>query len=199
MKCVGGCLKIVKASYYCEEKTEDNPQHRHQAMEICEDKEECTISASREIFGQSTCAGTPDNDMNVYIGYRCDGGKDSTILTRPPGCNLRTTAVATTTTVPSTTSSTTILTTRTSTTIRGTKTNSIKLQEIWLKSSASHCSGALPSPARWMEWRLSSEARISLSSEAQPRTRVKFWLRTRVATPSIGQVKGVPFLLIQRC
>ena len=141
MRCDRGCLKIMSASYYCKENAEDDPQHRHQAMKICEDKEECTISASREIFGQSTCAGTPDSDMNLYIGYRCDGGKDSTILTRPPGCNLRTTAVATTTTVPSTTSLTTILTTRTSTTIRGTETNTIKLQDFWLKSSPRHCSG----------------------------------------------------------
>ena len=87
MKCDGGCLTITSASYYCKENAEDNPQHKHQAMNICEDTDECTISASREIFGQSTCAGTPDSDMSLYIVYRYDGGSDSTRLTGQHKCS----------------------------------------------------------------------------------------------------------------
>ena len=87
MKCEGGCLKILKASYYCIENTEDNPQHRHLAMNVCDDKEACRIAASRAIFGQSTCPGTPDDNMKLYIVYRCDGGKDSTRLTGQHSCS----------------------------------------------------------------------------------------------------------------
>ena len=67
---------------------------------------------------------------------------------------------------------------------------------------------ALPWPARGKEWgtpltcprdgvgTLVRGQKFTLVRGLRPRTRVNFWPRTRVPIPSWGQVKGVPFQLL---
>jgi len=98
MKCVGGCLKIHKLLYSCEESERSNPQQLESVKEVCDKKEECVLQASRELFGHKECPDTPDSNMVMWIVYSCDGGQDNTRLTGPQSCDPATTVVTTSTT-----------------------------------------------------------------------------------------------------
>jgi len=86
MRCKGGCIKIHKILYSCEEQDESNEEQLETAKELCDEKEECNIKASREVFGDKECPETSDNEMLMWVVYSCDGGEDSTYLTGPNTC-----------------------------------------------------------------------------------------------------------------
>ena len=86
LKCVGGCLRILKVLYSCEEKNQSIPEQLAKVKARCEKKESCSVSASRTMFGKSECPNTPDDDMTMWITYSCDGGKDKTKLTGKRAC-----------------------------------------------------------------------------------------------------------------
>ena len=81
MKCMSGCLQILKILYSCEEKDESNPEQLEFVKALCNNKEKCSVQASREVFGEEECPGTPDKNMLMWVVYRCNGGEDRTKLT----------------------------------------------------------------------------------------------------------------------
>ena len=88
MKCTGGCLKILKVLYSCEEKDNSIAEQVEKVKARCENKESCMVSASRRMFGGTECPGSPDEDMLMWITYRCDGGQDRTKLTGRKRCPI---------------------------------------------------------------------------------------------------------------
>jgi len=86
MKCSGGCLKILKILYSCKRIEESNPAQLEIVKNLCEDKEECSVQASRKLFGDDECPGAEDSEMKLWVTYRCDGGEDGTKLTGPKTC-----------------------------------------------------------------------------------------------------------------
>ena len=86
MRCRGGCLKILKTLYSCERKEVSIEEQLEIVQDLCEEKEECTVEASREVFGNSECPDSADRDMNLWVTYRCDGGEDETQVTGPRRC-----------------------------------------------------------------------------------------------------------------
>ena len=86
MKCKGGCLKIHKLLYSCEEKKVSNAEQLEKVNAVCDKKEECSVQASREVFGNKECPDAPDNEMLMWVIYSCDGGEDRTKITGPRTC-----------------------------------------------------------------------------------------------------------------
>jgi len=79
MKCKGGCLKIHKTLYSCKMRDQSSPDQLKKVSSLCDGKEKCTVQASREMFGNNECPGTPEYDMELRITYSCDGGQDETM------------------------------------------------------------------------------------------------------------------------
>ena len=86
MRCPGGCLKIHKTLYSCKMRDQSSPEQLKKVSSLCDTKEKCTVQASREMFGNHECPGTPDSDMKLWINYSCDGGQDGTRITGPKKC-----------------------------------------------------------------------------------------------------------------
>ena len=86
MKCRGGCLKIHKTLYSCKMKEASIDDQIDIVKELCEEKESCTVQASREVFGNKECPDSPDSKMNLWVTYSCDGGNDKTKVTGPKRC-----------------------------------------------------------------------------------------------------------------
>ena len=86
MKCRGGCLKIHKTLYSCKMKDASIANQIDIVKELCEEKESCTVQASREVFGNKECPDSPDSKMNLWVTYSCDGGTDRTKVTGPKRC-----------------------------------------------------------------------------------------------------------------
>ena len=86
MKCKGGCLKIHKTLYSCKMKDASIANQIDIVKELCEEKESCTVQASREVFGNKECPDSPDSKMNLWVTYSCDGGDDRTKVTGPKRC-----------------------------------------------------------------------------------------------------------------
>ena len=86
MKCPGGCLKIHKTLYSCKIRNQSSPDQLKKVSDLCDTKEKCAVQASREMFGDHECPGTPDSDMKLWITYSCDGGQDGTRRTGPKKC-----------------------------------------------------------------------------------------------------------------
>ena len=86
MKCPGGCLTIHKTLYACKMRAESSAEQLEKVSALCGGKEECAVNATRKMFGYKECPGTPDSDMNLWITYSCDGGKDHTRITGPTRC-----------------------------------------------------------------------------------------------------------------
>merc|ERR1712215_217491 len=94
MECTGGCLKIHQTLYNREENPDEMgyqsfPYQRKMVESLCNNKEKCTVQASREMFGYNECPEYPDSDMALFITYSCDGGQDGTRLTGPKRCKKR--------------------------------------------------------------------------------------------------------------
>jgi len=86
MRCNGGSLKIHSILYSCQVKAGPNADQLNTVKALCEKKEECTLTASRKVFGKKECSGSSDNEMVLHIMYSCDGEKDGTYLTGPSTC-----------------------------------------------------------------------------------------------------------------
>ena len=86
MKCKGGCLRIIKLLYSCERKDESLVEQLAKVQVRCEKKESCMVAASRRMFGNTECPGSPDAKMKMWITYRCDGGQGSSRLTGVRRC-----------------------------------------------------------------------------------------------------------------
>merc|ERR1719431_307700 len=46
------------------------------------------VSASTRMFGRTECPDSPDEEMNMWMVYRCDGGKDTSRLTGAKRCKI---------------------------------------------------------------------------------------------------------------
>ena len=86
MKCPGGCLRIHKTLYACKMRAESSAEQLEKVSALCGGKEECAVNATRDMFGNKECPGSPDSDMNLWITYSCDGGHDETRITGPKQC-----------------------------------------------------------------------------------------------------------------
>lgn len=86
MRCTGGCLKIHKILYSCEEKETSNTEQLRKVQSLCDKKEQCAVKASREVFGNTECPDASDDQMLMWIVYSCDGGQDRTKLTGTTQC-----------------------------------------------------------------------------------------------------------------
>ena len=82
MRCLGGCLKIHQILYSCEETKPWNPEQLKKAQKLCDEKEECTVMATRKMFGNQECPDSPEKEMNLKLQYSCEGGKDRTRFMR---------------------------------------------------------------------------------------------------------------------
>ena len=79
-------MKILKTLYSCNERDQSIDNQLERVREICEDNESCVVPASREMLGEAECPGKPDKDMNLWLTYRCDGGKESNDALGPRRC-----------------------------------------------------------------------------------------------------------------
>ena len=86
MKCTGGCLRILKVLYSCSERNETILEQLRKVQDRCENKESCTVSASRGMFGNTECPDLPDGKMKMWIVYRCDGGEATARITGARRC-----------------------------------------------------------------------------------------------------------------
>merc|ERR1719222_1874817 len=86
MKCTGGCLEIHKLLYSCKEQNVSNEDQLKKVRDLCDKKENCTVEASRELFGNTECPDSPDSEMVMWVVYSCNGGEDKTKLTGPKTC-----------------------------------------------------------------------------------------------------------------
>ena len=84
--CTGGCLRINKLLYSCKEQAESNRKQLRKVRSLCGKKENCTVEASRELFGNDECPDSPDSEMVMWVVYVCNGGVDETKLTGPDTC-----------------------------------------------------------------------------------------------------------------
>ena len=82
LNCDGGCLRIIKVLYSCKMQDQSIPAQLSKVKGKCEGKESCSITPSRDLFGYSQCPDSPDDDMVMWISYRCDGG---VVNARPAG------------------------------------------------------------------------------------------------------------------
>ena len=100
LKCDGGCIEIQKVRYSCQEIDRSIDDQFEKVKRRCENKESCTVSANRRTFGNSECRGKPDNDMLLWLGYRCNGDTkdDRSRVTGRKRCPRTTTKKAATTT-----------------------------------------------------------------------------------------------------
>ena len=73
--CEGGCIKIMKVLYSCKIRNSSNASQLRIVKGLCEDKKKCKVSASRKIFGDAECPGRREEQMQLWIVYRCDGRK----------------------------------------------------------------------------------------------------------------------------
>ena len=87
LKCTGGCLKILKVLYSCEMKEQAIKEQMDRVKAICENKENCVVTASRDMFGTKECPDSGDEHMFLWVTYQCDGGVDSTLVTGPRKCS----------------------------------------------------------------------------------------------------------------
>jgi len=89
LKCTGGCLRIHKILYACKMVDEPNQEQMKKVKALCDDKESCTVQASRTFFGNTECPDAPDSEMKLWITYSCDNeGRNSTKLTGPKECEV---------------------------------------------------------------------------------------------------------------
>ena len=86
LNCEGGCLRILKVLYSCKMKDQSIPGQLSKVKKRCENKETCSVTPSRKMFGNKECPSTPENDMVMWMTYRCDVGKDRTRLTGIKQC-----------------------------------------------------------------------------------------------------------------
>ena len=86
MKCTGGCLRILKVLYSCSERNETILEQLRKVQDRCENKESCTVSASRGMFGNTECPDLPDGKMKMWIVFRCDGGEGTARITGARRC-----------------------------------------------------------------------------------------------------------------
>ena len=73
LECNGGCIEVQKVRYSCEEINKTISDQFEIVKERCESKENCNVPANRETFGNKVCPRKTDNDMSLWISYRCNG------------------------------------------------------------------------------------------------------------------------------
>ena len=81
ISCTGGCITIKKILYSCKARDQSEPTQLKTVKDLCEDKDICEVTATREMFGDEECPDVPDRDMNLWAIYRCNGGEDFTTVT----------------------------------------------------------------------------------------------------------------------
>ena len=82
--CRGGCLEILKARYSCwKQGIEELDQKNLKIVKhLCDNKENCKVKVNRDTFGYTACPKAEDWEMNLWVTYRCDGGKDNSYIRR---------------------------------------------------------------------------------------------------------------------
>ena len=65
-----------------------HPKQLKQLTDFCAEKESCSIEATRDTFGDEECPGEPDENMYLWLTYRCIGNKvkDNTKISGPRKC-----------------------------------------------------------------------------------------------------------------
>ena len=71
-------MKIHQILYSCKGTNPWNPEQLKKARKLCDEKEECTVEATRKMFGNQECPDSPEKEMNLKLQYSCEGGKDRT-------------------------------------------------------------------------------------------------------------------------
>ena len=72
--------------YSCKE-ADGNQEQLRLVRELCQNKEECRIDATREFFGNFECPGTDAKDMRFWLEYSCGGGGNDMTKTNEPVCD----------------------------------------------------------------------------------------------------------------
>ena len=72
--------------YSCKE-ADGNQEQLKLVRELCQNKEECRIDATREFFGNFECPGTDAKDMRFWLEYSCGGGGNDVTKTNEPECD----------------------------------------------------------------------------------------------------------------
>ena len=80
LRCHGGCLRILKILYSCKEQPNSNTEQLKLVKVMCENKYKCRVKADRRTFGNYERPDAPDEEMNMWIVYRCNGGRDNTTV-----------------------------------------------------------------------------------------------------------------------
>ena len=73
LNCIGGCISIQKVRYSCEEIDAIIPDQFQTVKNKCENKESCKVTANRKTFGNKECPEKSENEMYLWITYRCNG------------------------------------------------------------------------------------------------------------------------------
>jgi hypothetical protein len=77
--CEGGCIKIMKVFYSCKIEKSSKESQLRIVKGLCEDKDKCEVSATREMFGHDEFPDKKlEEELNLWVVYRCDGGEDIT-------------------------------------------------------------------------------------------------------------------------
>merc|ERR1719430_1380419 len=92
MRCDNGCLVISKVRYSCVGDDSYTYDQLKIVQDICEDKTECKVRATRKVFGNSRCPAVDFGEMTLTVTYYCVGGQDRTkVRIRRKNCkSLRT-------------------------------------------------------------------------------------------------------------
>ena len=77
--CTWGTIKVI---YSCVSQLVSIAKQLKKISGLCNGKKNCDIDASREIFEDDECPGMPDEEMQLKVSYRCEGGEDSTYVNK---------------------------------------------------------------------------------------------------------------------
>ena len=92
MRCDNGCLVISKVRYSCVGDDSYTYDQLKIVQDICEDKTECKVRATRKVFGNSRCPAVNFGEMTLTVNYYCVGGQDRTkVRIRRMNCKSPTT------------------------------------------------------------------------------------------------------------
>ena len=92
MRCDKGCLVITKVRYSCVGDDSYTHDQLQIVQDLCEDKTECKVRATRKVFGNYRCPGVDFREMTLTVTYHCVGGQDRTkVRKRKMNCTSPTT------------------------------------------------------------------------------------------------------------
>ena len=93
INCGTGCISISKVLYSCEMTVPSNPTQLKLVQDLCENKNRCSVKATRETFGYEECPEESKSGMYLWLTYSCNGKgfQDKTKIIGPKRCKDTTT------------------------------------------------------------------------------------------------------------